>query len=197
MFKLLSLKRRALPVIAGLVVCQAYALDESRLWLAKNHEKLYLDLRAAAKSAEALERCVTVLRGTLDLEQSAPDHPIFRIQCRQENGRTYNEMVDGLSKETLTTKLEKPKELSEEDIAAQKQIFLDRCMQLFEAKTSLFKALKLKEGKPEPESFTMQEAKYYLDFDAENVEGQPLSYRTICMVTGDLPPEIHIRKRRD
>lgn len=79
------------------------ALDEERLWLPVSHEKLYLHLKKAALNAEQLDRCKQVLRGTVDFEQGTEDKPIFRILCRQPNGKTYNEMVDGLSGEPMTT----------------------------------------------------------------------------------------------
>src|SRR5687768_15959346 len=91
--------------ISSLIVggTPAFALDSQRLWLPTRYQTLYLPLVKAAETAESLDRCVTVIEGTIDLEQSRPEHPIYRILCRQENGRTYNEMVDGLTFATLTT----------------------------------------------------------------------------------------------
>jgi len=198
-------------LVSTLAISPVWAVDESRLWLPSNFEKRYLDLLSSAKAAESLERCETVIRGTIDLEQSTRDKPIFRIQCRQENGRTYNEMVDGTTHKTLTTVIEEPKVLSPEEMeaarleqekkrleaeGAQKAVFLEQCLTSFRNKTKLFQSLDLVNEAPEPEEFTMESAKFYLDFGALNLEGQKLSYRAICLVSADQPLTLHIRTRR-
>lgn len=196
-FRLLFRKVPFLFILLVLSPHQVFALDESRLWLPTSYEKLYLELRAAARAAEALDRCKNVLRGTIDLEQSRKDHPIFRIQCRQENNRTYNEMVDGLTQETLTTKIELPVGPSPEEIEGKKRAFYEQCFVEFSEKTDLFQKLIMADNNSDPVEFTMERAKFYLDFKAENPEGDELSYRSICLVSDDSPLELHIRKRRE
>lgn len=187
------------------------ALDESRLWLPSNYESLYLDLKAAAQKAELLDRCVTVMRGTLDLSQSSTVHPIYRIMCRQENGRTYNEMVDGLTFDTLTTVVPVVIALTDEEREAQrleeerreqevlerqKQSYLSECLAVLDEKTKLFIDKKVLREDIEPESFSMDEAKFYIDFDAKDVNGIALEYRAICVVAKEADTKIYIRKRR-
>lgn len=186
------------------------AVDESRLWVPTNYERQYLDLVKAAKAAESLDRCVSMIRGTIDIERSSQEHPIFRIQCRQESGRTYNEMVDGISFETLTTPVIVEQKLSAEELAALKLEeererleniektkvgFLDRCKVELDAKSRLFINMKLLNPEPEPQEFTLENAKYYLDFDAEDINGVALKYRAICWVGENV--EIKIRTRRE
>lgn len=189
-----------------------FALDESRLWLPTNYEPLYLDLKAAAEAAECLDRCERVVRGTVDLyESKKAGHPIFRIQCRQPNNRTYNEMVDGLTKKTLTTPVIEEKALTPEELEAKrleeerarqkviterKELFLSRCRQAFDEKTTLFIQKNIVDLAPKPKVFEMEKAVYHLDFDAEDINGVALAYRAICVVEMEKPLEMHIRKRR-
>lgn len=195
--------------LAGSQSSTSIAVDESRLWLPTNFERKYLDLKQAAETAEGLERCVSVIRGTIDINRSTHEHPIYRIQCRQENGRTYNEMVDGLTFETLTTpvvvEVEKtPEELEalrleeerkrEEELARAKQDFLKQCLTEWENKTQLFINKKLLNSTPEPEEFSLDKAKYYLDFDAQDINSVDLSYRAICNVGEELEMVIRVRR---
>lgn len=183
----------SLPLAVSAV--HAEELDESRLWLPKNYERIYLDLKESAKAALKLDRCVKVVRGTVDLEQSSKEHPIFRIQCRQENGRTYNEMVDGLSKKTLTT-VEIDESQDESELEERQKVFWRQCEKAFNTKTRLFQGLKVSEGGNVPREFSESSAKYVIDFDAEDMHGQSLQYRAICVAKMDEEPRIVVRKRR-
>jgi hypothetical protein len=205
-------KKSRKAFVSAFILCgNAYALDESRLWLPTKYERHYLDLRDSALAAEALERCVSVLSGTIDLQQSREQQPIFRIQCRQENGRTYNEMVDGNTKKTLTTVIQEPQELTPEELEqlrleqerrrqeereAKRLALFQVCQQRYQEKTRLFQSLQqLNEGK-ETQEFDEQKgrAKFYFDFDAVDMEGKPLEYRATC-ITGDEGMQFRVRKR--
>lgn len=171
-------------------------LDESRLWLPKGYERQYLDLKEAAEAALKLDRCVKVMRGTIDMAQSTKEHPIFRIQCRQSSGRTYNEMVDGLSKETLTT-VEVDESQDENALEEQEAQFWTMCKQAFDEKTRFFSGLSLKLERSEAESFSLDSAKYIIEFDAEDMHGQALKYKAVCIINGDNSPIVTVRKRRE
>ncbi|WP_370978101.1 hypothetical protein [Agaribacterium sp. ZY112] len=209
--------RACLKTFAGLLVLLvAYspwlsALDEDRLWLPTNYERLYLDLKASAEAAERVPRCKTVIRGTLDLEQSEKNKPIFRIQCRQENGRTYNELVDGTSYQTLTTPYEEEKELTEEEkqalaaeqerlrllaIAEEKEAMHASCMRLFKERTALFDALVLVDEGREPEQYESGTALFRFQFDAVDVYKQALKYSALCQIEEGLATKLVVRKRR-
>lgn len=206
-------RKLALVLCVGVFspVPSVMAVDESRLWMPSNYERQYLDLKKAAEVAEELDRCVKVIRGTIDLNQSTKDKPIYRIQCRQENGRTYNEMVDGLSFDTLTTPKVVEKVLTADEIEAQrleeerkrleeientKQVFLQQCLTELESKSKLFINKRLLNDSPEPEEFSLEQAKYYLDFDAEDIHGVALKYRAICWVEPE-KTDLRIRTRRE
>jgi hypothetical protein len=198
-------------LVTSLISGHAYSLDESRLWLPTKYERHYLDLRDSALAAEALDRCVSVVSGTVDLQRSREQALIFRIQCRQENGRTYNEMVDGNTKKTLTTVIEEPKELSPEELEqlrleeeqrlqeereAKRLVLFEACRERYLSKTQLFEGLKqLNEG-AETQEFDEEKnkAKFYFEFDAVDMDGRPLQYRAVCMA-GDEGVQFRVRKR--
>jgi len=194
----------------------AHGLDESRLWLPVKYQKLYLELKAAAEAAESLDNCSEVLKGVIDLERSEPEHPIFRILCRRPDGISYNEMVDGLSKETLTTQVVPERELTEEELevlrleeerriaqerAHRKAQFNQACNTAFvEATGLMIDRQRLSPEKLEPVSFDDVQAVYRIAFNATSIGGAPLEYVAVCQVEmGDaeaLQVEIELKSRR-
>lgn len=198
-------------LIVALISPNIWAVEENRLWLPVKYQGLYLPLKRAAQAAESLERCTKVLQGTIDREQSKPDHPIFRILCKQDSGLTYNEMVDGLTMETLTTIIPAevvltPEELEQQRIAEAKRLAEEReatkkrlfklCDQAVKADAEFMNGLHwYYEDYIEPESFEDDVALFALDFDATNPDGKPLQYRAYCSVDGVEPAKLRIKKR--
>ena len=192
----------------------AHALNEDRLWLPLSYQKLYLKLKDAAQAAEDLDRCVDVLDGTIDLERSTDNHPIFRIRCKQENGKTYSEMVDGITNETLTTpliiktepteaeleqrRLEEEKRKLEEK-QARIQLLWNLCARTFHAKTKLMINLSGPKSEDElkPEVYDEEHAIFVFDFDAEDIAGGQLSFRGNCDVNDEQVLSFHMGKRPD
>ena len=111
------------------------ANSDDGLWLPSSQIGYYPQLKKAAEAAQTLPDCIFIQEGTLDLEQSRKDHPIFRIKCRRSSGKTYNEMVDGISFEPLTTKLPTAEEI-QETIRIQRTLFehflTGACVYLFQ-----------------------------------------------------------------
>lgn len=177
-----------------------HAVDESRLWLPVKYQMLHLSLLKAASVAEEVERCVTVVEGTLDLEQSRPEHPIFRILCRQNNGRTYNEMVDGLNFATLTTpkvveREPTPEEIErlriEEEERQRQEIVAQKLNAWQQCKTQLIERTRLMldlvwlvdmELPMEPQSFSPDEIRFSVRFDARSMWREPLHYIGECVI---------------
>lgn len=202
-----------LPVLFLLLISKwSYALDEKRLWLPVKYQALYLPLVEAATAAEALERCVDVVEGTIDLEQSAAGQPIFRIVCRQENGRTYSEMVDGISFATMTTPKVVAPEPTAEELEQQRlqeeqrrQAEVDRAkrdawqlcrMQMLERTRMMMDLVWLTdiETQREPDVHTENEIGFTLSFDARSMWREPLHYTAECVVRG-VSAEVSLRKR--
>lgn len=164
------------------------ALDIEKLWLPKSYRGHYVQLVHAATSAEALERCVKVVEGTIDLERSAEGHPIFRILCRQKNHKTYNEMIDGLTYETLTSA--NYEEVVETELWS-------HCHAALLSRTEKMMGLKwLTQLPPEADVLEKGKAEFTVDFDAKNMYQQTLQYRATCSVADDSPAELKVQKRQ-
>ncbi|MBC6905691.1 hypothetical protein DWB84_09505 [Saccharophagus sp. K07] len=180
----------ALCCLALLFTNAALALDKERLWLPVKYQSLYLSLVKAAETAETLDRCAAVVEGTLDIDQSTPDHPIYRILCRQDNGLTYNEMVDGLTFTTLTT-----------PGANQGNRWLEYvwkvCRNQLMERTSLMTELTWitdLRSPPQPDFWEGNKVQFVANFDARGVRGERLQYAAECTVSGGTA-EVSIRKR--
>lgn len=199
-------------LVLSLAPLTSYSLDEKRLWLAKSHQIHYLALLKSALAAESIDRCVEVLEGTLDRDQSKEDHPIFRILCRQDNGRSYNEMVDGLSFETLTTPKPVEVELTPEElerirlaeeerqrqIAAQRKLSMwQMCeLALLDRTKMMIDLVWLHNGQPEPTEFTDEGAHFEVGFNAKSIWGKPLAYTADCAVTDEAVTHVEIGKAK-
>ncbi len=78
------------------VICEpAFALRESRLWLPKKYTYLMPRLIGAAYTAESSDDCVEVVDAQLDVGRSTKELPMFRIICRNVEGRTYIVRLSG------------------------------------------------------------------------------------------------------
>jgi hypothetical protein len=196
----------------SLASSNVYALDDSRLWLPTKYSTLFLSLKEAAAAAEVLDRCVTILRGTLDLEKSTTEQPIYRFLCRQASGLTYNELVDGLTMETLTTKVvvqlpptaeelelqkieeEKQRVAAEE---ATKQYLWQLCEKELNSKIGLMDGVRwISDYPPEPDVYEAKGAVFTLEFDAKDMYGKALHYRTRCNITADENVSLVVRTRK-
>lgn len=191
----------SLPVIA---------LEDSKLWLPGSHLSHYLKLKEAALAAESLDRCKLVLRGTIDLEQSTDEHPIYRILCRQENNKTYNEMVDGLTMDTLTTKVvieaklspeelellrEEEEKRKAEELRLKKLNAWNRCSEALNTKIALMDAVEwIGQYPPPPDEFEGEFGVFTVDFNAKDMYKQPLKYKVKCIINGE-DAQLTIKKR--
>jgi hypothetical protein len=70
---------------------------DSQLLLPGSYRKHFSSLQRAAQLASNTEQCVRFLQGGLQLDRSMPEHPVFRILCRNERNQSYALLVDGLS----------------------------------------------------------------------------------------------------
>ena len=171
------------------------------LWLPKSYREFDLELIRAAKTTLLLDRCEEIKEGTIDLKQGSREHPIYRILCRQPGGepyygRTYNEMIDGLTFDTLVTQ-----EIPEEVLMQRKEPSLAAtCFEDVLAKTSMMNELEWQSPK-RPEALELNDAYaiYRWDFNAKNLDGDELRYKVICHVGsgGVASSKISVRRASD
>ncbi|WP_394201192.1 hypothetical protein [Marinagarivorans algicola] len=155
-------------------------LNEDKLWLPRRYQKYHLPLLRAAKVALAQPRCYEIKRGSLDLRQSEPKHAIYRFLCKQASGKTYSEVIDGVTFQSLV-----PRPSSE-----------IVCYELLMAQVKMMKQVRwlndtaLTAGDGEPERYEWQ-------FDSVAVDGQPLKYSALCQLNSEAIAELKIMPRRE
>lgn len=69
----------------------------AQLLLPKSYQQHLSKLQRAAELALATDRCERILQGGLQLDRSRPEHPVFRILCRDQHQQSFAMLVDGLS----------------------------------------------------------------------------------------------------
>jgi len=170
--------------VASLQCC---ALDEHRLWLPQMYQGLFLELKNAALVAEKQEMCKEVLKGTLDIEQSNEDVPAFRIQCRRPDGLSYNQMIYGAQPKMPTAK----------ELEQMENWYREKCFDAFEKATKLMmKKSNLFEQSVAPAQLEDDKAVFVLNFDAQDIHGQPLKYKAVCQVGLKQKATVDIAPRR-
>lgn len=174
------------------------AIDDSRLWLPKNYEHYFSKLRRAARTAEKTDRCESVVRGQLHQERSRPDHPVYRIICRDIDRVTYSVLIDGLTYEDLTPADKRKNSLS----AAQLQSMRDDkyweiCQRELSARTGKMMGLTwLTEAMPAPDRSEALKEVFAVDFNAHDIQKQPLRYRAYCTFTREQESDDEKRRRQ-
>ena len=155
-------------------------LNEKALWLPAKYQGHYIELVSAAQAALDLPRCIEVKQATLDLRQSTPEKPIYRVLCLQESGKTYTEMIDGDGYISLTP--EKNSAMA--------------CHKLLLEKTQQMIDISWLEGGPKSVAGGSEGGeRYQWDFDAKSLDGDALHYTAIC-VADDGVPVVTISARR-
>lgn len=79
----------------------ASAVELEQLWVPKSHLRHLPRLYDAAQLVEDSSRCHEFLEGSMALDQSSLEHPVFKFRCRDAERRTYGILVDGPSLEKL------------------------------------------------------------------------------------------------
>jgi hypothetical protein len=86
---------QAAPEVAGNA---SSAPDLSaQLLLPRSYQQHLPRLQQAAELALSTDRCERLLQGGLQLDLSRPDHPVFRILCRDQHQQSFAMLVDGIS----------------------------------------------------------------------------------------------------
>lgn len=158
-------------------------LNENALWLPMKYQGHYIQLVGAAKAALALPRCVEVKQARLDLRQSTPERSMFRILCRQASGKTYTEMIEGGSFQSLTPE--------KNSVVA--------CHTLLLEETQMMMDLSWVADTSEAANSQVDSSggEHYLwDFNAKALDGGVLHYRAECYVPMGGSPSLTINARR-
>lgn len=194
----------------GLVCPMVYGLDESRLWLPVTYKHYYFELLASGLAAEAQRECESVVEGTTDLDRSKPDHPVFRMLCRNPDGRTFNVLVDGLTRSIITPgyeidqlltseqraervrRREQEEERRQRQLAAEKarqyevlkERYWTQCEQAMQSTMDNMLSMEWLED-PRAPAITVEGAAFARNFTARDFSGNKLFFTVECKVTAD------------
>lgn len=76
---------------------QAQTVDLDQLWLPQSYLRYLPRLYDAAQLVDASSRCGEFITGTVAVDRSHLDHPVFTFTCRDHHRQTYSLLVDGLT----------------------------------------------------------------------------------------------------
>lgn len=79
----------------------AIAVELEQLWVPKSYLRHLPRLYDAAQLVENSSRCEEFLEGSMALDQSSLEYPVFKFRCRNAERKTYGLLVDGPSLEKL------------------------------------------------------------------------------------------------
>ena len=85
----------------------AHAVNPDRLFLPKKYIGMKGQLMYAAQVAESSEECVQVVSGSLDLNRSTQEQPVFRIDCRNKSGVVYSVSVKASKEANVPASVER------------------------------------------------------------------------------------------
>lgn len=77
------------------------AVELEQLHLPKSYLRYLPELLDGGELVASTERCQQFISGTLSLDKSSPDEPVFLYTCRDDSQQTYSLLVEGNSLEIL------------------------------------------------------------------------------------------------
>lgn len=72
-------------------------VDLDQLWLPQSYLRHLPRLYDAAQLVDASSRCAEFITGTVAVDRSRLEYPVFTFTCRDQNRQTYALLVDGLT----------------------------------------------------------------------------------------------------
>lgn len=178
---------------------EVQALKESRLWLPKKHKSAMPRLIAAAELAETNPECLEVLNGQMDRGRSKQSGElVFRIDCRNEHGLSFSLITsagsdDGLSR--LRTGANRVDRDRVKPINMNKGWKICRHA-IVESLKKMINPVLLEDPTPRPHVLKSGESIFYVDFDAETLEGYPVYFVSVCKVLPSGKKSVEVKPRR-
>lgn len=191
---------RSLLLVCSLLLIPSYtfALKESRLWLPKKHKSSMPQLIQAATLAEKNPECVEVLNGQMDRRRSKKAKAlVFRIDCRNTHGLSFSlvanaDSMDGISRLSAGIKKNAHKV---KPIEALKGWEICR-IEINKSLKKMINPVLLEVPTPKPYITDVGESLFYVDFDAETVEGYPVFFVSICKVLPSGRKSVEVKPRK-
>ncbi|MCV6626208.1 MAG: hypothetical protein OIF38_08935 [Cellvibrionaceae bacterium] len=152
---------------------------EAYLWLPASYKSQLPALQAAAEVAATNPRCLTLLKGTINVDHSTQEAPVFRFLCRDKNRKTFGFLLDGKSYKAFDpsdSRFHKgPSERSMRE-------YWSSCQRAISDMYEDYRTIKiLTKKRPKPILYQDATVGIAIDFDAISLIGEPLQFRAECI----------------
>lgn len=152
---------------------------EPYLWLPKSYKDQLPALKKAALIAADNPRCEQVLKGSVNIDLSSHELPVFKILCRDKNRKTFSLLLDGVDflayDRSRSRYHQGPSERSMRE-------YWDNCNKAVAGMYEDFRTIKiLTKSRPEPVLYKDATVGITIDFDAISLIGEPLAFRAECV----------------
>lgn len=167
------------------------------MWLPLSYQEKDADLSKAVDIIMDTERCERALKATISQDRSTIAHPVFKVLCRDNEGVTYWELVDGVS---LTVIKDSVPGVDAEKVAADKKLKLKNmwrtCSSMMDEQYLSFLNVKVL-TKQQPMEIVKPDKSthFYVDFDAVSSFGESLRYTADCIFNDNSNYHVRLRPR--
>lgn len=149
------------------------------LWLPKSYKHAMPKLELAVAEVLKSPRCEQVLKGTINIDLSSIEQPVFKILCRDKERKTYVTVLEGNSlavyDRTKSRYHRGPTERSMRE-------YWSTCQKAVNDMYEDFRTIKvLTKRRPEPILYKDGTVGIVINFDAISLIGEPLAFRAECV----------------
>ncbi len=160
----------------------AWAVDDSRLWLPLSYLDFMPQLQEVAALAESTERCDEVIEGTLRQGKGTKENPVLSVHCRTPDNSTYFTLYEAKTLKEVFT--QRPGAGSRGPSNKELASYWAVCKSDVQRKTNVLNERKLIKEHSDPEVIEKEGEetiyRYCIDFDAVGQMGNTVNYRAIC-----------------
>lgn len=190
---------RCILTCSALLYASAYApllkAADPYLWLPTSYKGKLPQLKQAVDVARENPRCSQVLKGTVNVDLSSQQVPVFKILCRDDERKTFSLLLDGTSFKTYDrTKSRFHQGPSERSMRE----FWTACNKAVADMYEDFRTIRvLTRERPEPTLYKDATVGIAIDFDAVSLIGERLAFRAECIFTSGTSYRLKLTGRED
>lgn len=168
------------------------------MWLPVSYQEKEDELSKAVDMIMDTERCERALKATISQDRSTVEHPVFKILCKDKDGVTYWELVDGINFAMIDDFL--PGTDAYKAAAAEKKLKLKNmwrtCISMMDEQYINFSNVRVLTKKQPTEIYKPDKSiHFYVDFDAVSSFGEGLKYSADCIFNDNSNYHVRLRPR--
>lgn len=165
------------------------------LWLPASYKEKMPELKKAVEVARTNPRCSKVLKGTVNVDLSSIEAPVYKLLCRDDKRRTFALLLDGADFTTYDrTKSRFHKGPSERSMKE----YWTSCNRAVTDMYEDFRTIRvLTRKRPKPTMYKDATVGISIDFDAVSLIGERLEFRAECIFTSGTSYRLKLTGRDD